>query len=409
MDLNGKDEIAPGIFVGHLCHSTAPCQHYLTIHGIRRLEFGTFIYEYCVDNNIDVPEHFKRYKDDYYEKIYKDMIINNDFDNFKNNNYIQKFGNYFLSISYKQNNKTFINYLIKECDIKPCLNNLYYINNIDDFKFILQYVDINTILYNVDVIQSFIKNNCIDIITYLFTNYEINLNNYNQSILIYALQHYKDNKEIIDILIENSVKNNVLYYRHDASFLKENNILTDFIFNKDAQLNVSVNILNELNKELNNINKLLLKDIDKYFYELIYDKINKTKSINISNCIRIFSFKKFTIEFSNKNIENIESVDINIGNQNYKIDLKKEGNKYIFESIDNIPLYILVYSGISININVNKETVLNKIDIQIDVINDYKRNFEPKLININNDGYFICVQGLIEKYEDGHKHLLNNN
>jgi len=114
MDLNGKDEIAPGIFVGHLCYCTAPCKHYLTINGITSLVRGTYIYEYCVENNINIPEHFKIYQDNYYEKIYKNMIINNDFDNFKNNNYIQKFGDYFLSISFQQNNKTFIDYLINE-------------------------------------------------------------------------------------------------------------------------------------------------------------------------------------------------------------------------------------------------------------------------------------------------------
>ncbi len=54
-----------------------------------------------------------------------------------------------------------------------------------------------------------------------------------------------------------------------------------------------------------------------------------------------------------------------------KFDFKNINNIFIFESIDCIPLY---FAGmIGLDIKVNKDTILNKIDINYEFIDDFKK------------------------------------
>jgi hypothetical protein len=50
-----------------MCLESYPCQHYVTIGNTEDdspvLMNGLQIYKYCIDNELDVPDHFKQYAD----------------------------------------------------------------------------------------------------------------------------------------------------------------------------------------------------------------------------------------------------------------------------------------------------------------------------------------------------------
>lgn len=57
------DEIAPNIFIEKYCYDSYPCHHYLIENNKRKMMSGVSIYNYYIKNKIEVPEHFKEYKD----------------------------------------------------------------------------------------------------------------------------------------------------------------------------------------------------------------------------------------------------------------------------------------------------------------------------------------------------------
>ncbi len=54
--------------IQNLCLLTYPCQHHLTFNGETETWFGTDIYRWFRDNNMDIPEHFTMYES-YVNKI----------------------------------------------------------------------------------------------------------------------------------------------------------------------------------------------------------------------------------------------------------------------------------------------------------------------------------------------------
>ncbi len=395
-----KDEIAKNVFVGDMCYTTFPCKHYFTTNGICKLTNGIEIYNYCVDNNIEIPEHFQMYKDYINKEKYIEMIKNNDFENFKNNYLLSKYGQHFLIYANKFNNIQIINYLLNDVNIIPNENIIEETTNLEIFKLLLsrgwvcsqgtpQHVNFNEIIKTDkcnNIIIQLIKNNCFDIIKYLFNTYEINLNNFKDSPLVEALKY--NNKEIINIIIEKSINDDVFYYDNDAEILKGKNILNNYLFNYKAILNLTTNLLpNVFNTDKYN----------KYIYNLIYKKFNKSLELNfLNNEIQMFSLKKIKINFNNENIKDVKLI---INNTNI-IDFRKIDDNYVFESIDKISLYHLKLETLKILINFNKKTILNKVDINFDLINDFNRKklkYDSYLINISNNEKYICYNQTLTK------------
>ncbi len=66
--MNKIDKISKDVFVERYCHKFYPCKHFIIVNGIYKLVSALDIYNYCIKNNILIPEHFKEYENMYNHK-----------------------------------------------------------------------------------------------------------------------------------------------------------------------------------------------------------------------------------------------------------------------------------------------------------------------------------------------------
>lgn len=63
-ELRDYEEVTANFKIETCCYESMPCQHYVKIDNLPwQMMYGTDIYEYCMKNNIPVPEHFLDYKE----------------------------------------------------------------------------------------------------------------------------------------------------------------------------------------------------------------------------------------------------------------------------------------------------------------------------------------------------------
>ena len=53
----------PRFIYDERCIETFPCKHYVTVDDREGMMNGVEIYNFCVNNNMPVPQHFMQYKD----------------------------------------------------------------------------------------------------------------------------------------------------------------------------------------------------------------------------------------------------------------------------------------------------------------------------------------------------------
>lgn len=261
------------------------------------------------------------------------------------------------------------------------------INDINTYKLIIEYINLDELEKNYYFIYDLIKQCNISIIKFIFTKYNINLNNFNKSLVIESYKY--NNKEIIDFLIERSIHDKVIYYDNDNNFLREKGILLDYLFNYNAKLNITTNI-----------NKLNIERYTKYLYNLIYTKCSNILKIDfLNNELQSFSLKCIVFKFDDKNEKDIKSIKLIIQNNNM-IDFIKENNKYVLELIDKISLYHLKLDSLKLLIEFNDKCILNDIDIYFNLINDFsvrKIKYKSYTIKFSENEIYECNNNLLTK------------
>lgn len=60
--MESYEQITPNFKINGSCMETYPCKHKVILDNNQTTMSGVAIYNYCVQNNIAVPEHFKEYK-----------------------------------------------------------------------------------------------------------------------------------------------------------------------------------------------------------------------------------------------------------------------------------------------------------------------------------------------------------
>jgi len=365
----------------NLCYQSYPCKHYVQIDEKNpKMMGGVAIYEYCLLNNIPIPPHFSHYKYNYDERLYGNMIINNDFDNFIGNYLIEK-SNKFLIIACSQNNDKFITYLLNDCKV-PVTNNVLMscIHNTALFK--MMHDKCREIL-TFEFLTAAVECKNLDVLKFLIEDKNLEITDARP--LIYAINNGLNT--IKNYLTE---KSNIIYKGHDAIFLKkhvDNNLLfcgptvtTNSIFDVENETSIYY-------KELS----------DNYYEYLKYTDLKNVSELKIPLNIKDFFIKSIIIKTDSKNIDKVQ-ISCNDSYYNFICD----DNEYKFICKEPINFKYLVYSDNHIKIISKTNTTLNinNLNIQFFFMNNKEYTHEYHEFIIDKYTKFIDASsgfGMFEK------------
>ena len=361
---NNYTELAPNFQVGEMCYTTMPCKHRVKIDNMPwKMMFGTDIYEYCVNNNIPIPEHFQDYKSMVDQKKYNKLIIDNVIANFKDNYLLDQeyYKKDFLLIACKYTNMEFIKYLVEEKNTQVTYSHLANCvkspEQMNIFKYLLDKSGLNIGALGTHYLGSGGNNllsvaayhNNLELVKYLMEELNILLNegnDYTKPLIELGknLHEYDTGvaDELIDYLSQKSIEQKVMYSGSDIHVLEKLDTYNDFvdnnlIYNFGSEPNVQV-IVEHIGTEFD-IDQINVKS------SLEYDGKN-LMATNISN----LSFYRFSLPISRNYLKNItyeiqtnipdiiSSISFYLNNSQQGIKFKKsvDGNisKFTFDPIE---------------------------------------------------------------------------
>lgn len=437
-----------------MCYTSHPCQHHVKINGVTdsKLWGAIEIYQYLINNNLPVPEHFVYCKDICEKRKVIKFIEQNDLENFKktyllnNGNKIQEF----MNSACKFGSLDIIDHLLQNFEInitldhfRECLQNADNELCLLTFKHLLNYFD-GDITGKIKTGYSWYEGDTLlliaarcgqaKVITYLLQEFNFQLGkslikylsslekkntkiiqeeiNVNGWIISRPIKETVDNNTIdptvrnmIDYLTDKSIQDKIIFHEHDISPLKEYDLYdtmlqNGLIYNSDAICTVVEEIMYGLDAA------------DALFYD--YYKLGLAKIINeeeikimchknlADNCNYIKLYKTHDVKKIVVNLELSQDVPIELYmrfNNNDRLDFKKMYNsdtKYFIEFQDPFRMRFITFTNTDIAIKIKDkldDIHIKNIDIYVlGYVDKQTDEMNTELVRFNVDENTICEQ-----------------
>lgn len=307
-----------------LCYCSYPCQHNVIIDNQYNKLNGIDIYQYCVENNIDIPEHFEDYKEGFLYKFYSKIIEHGNLDEFIKNNELlnnKKYFSRFLCTACMYNKIDIVNHLLSlgATITNEVLENCIKSNNIKLFK---QLYSEQTKSYD-NILNIAAKYDNMIIIKYLIEDCGFKLTNNCGFAIAYALEN--KNIELSKYLEQLSIEQRIIFTGTIAE--KLDGKINDKLIHKNSGITFSASLNNKLIQDDDDIlNRIQNNVIRTSLNGLIYNKY-------ISGLDKLWINLPGTASdtYYLKEIE----IKINCNNNITKISLNFNGSTLDFNKIDN--------------------------------------------------------------------------
>lgn len=357
------------------CYSTDPCQHYVKINeNNQTLLTGDNIYKLFINQNLQPPDHFKYYKYKVDIDYFSQKIINNEFDEFKNNyffthnTYSEKAKDCFLRIACNQNNMKFIKYLVEDkktpvsCEIlKNCAK------NIDQLELTKYFLSKDFHLQNINLLNVAAYHQNFLLVKYLIEELKVPLD---RSTLIMSLTNNKPDNAIVTYLLGKSIEENIIYDSfYDIECLIKHNLIDTCLKNKMVnQFFKTAKVIIQLNHSHNKkdtpeeiidreIETLLTnKAYENYLDPLKYTNLQKFNTVKIPMFKTKLLLQKIQI-IPSADHDFIDNIKINLG-ESSKLFKKTNENIYEFSFLQPLYYWYAVYSISEIEIHTKNNKII---------------------------------------------------
>ena len=389
--MNIPDYILPGFIINRLCFQTNPCQHDVIIDGCKKRMCAIEIYQLCINNEYEVPEHFK-YCGVIIDKFYcHDLIKKDNFEEFKEKClFANKHDrNSFLSTACEHGRINFIKYLVDEENTPVEYDHLIKFiknkNSLDIFKYLLEKSDVKPsekstthyIGHGGNNLLSFVAyHNNLALAKYLLEDLNITLvqpKDYVKPLLEAFNNKDADMNEMKEYLIKKSIEQHDIYYGDDVINLQNVDLYDLFvshglIYNSNGKINVEIESYN------GNIDIDLEKvDFEYAIKPLIHSNLHDTENYNCRLSVLKDAIK--SIEISVKtNIDNaIKNILLVFSGTNKKfnkiIDVENSISKFKLEFKDPLCYYLTPFTKknllFEIDRDLSNDIFIKNIDIKI--------------------------------------------
>jgi hypothetical protein len=260
--MNNFEDTVPGLKISNICMQSFPCQHHVIMDDTELIMFGQEIYQYCIDHNCPVPEHFAYCKTIIEKKHFNNLIESNNLEEFKNNELMENDYNKteFLKKAIQMNKINFIKYLVEEKDALVTYECLVECTKSSNLLNIFKYLLDNS---NIDVNHSGMHyighggnnllslasyHNNLPLVKYLIEERNVSLTQPdNQTKPLIEAYHNQNGgmSEMVGYLVNKSIENHVVYYGKDIQVIKKMGLYDVFlehnmIYNANGKSDVQV-------------------------------------------------------------------------------------------------------------------------------------------------------------------------